>query len=115
MSIVKKNSRNPILSVCIWMMIELIDLNIDEYLTTQFFENLSYQVQFLPKDRAGEPQNLPEDSSPVKLFQLFFTTNQPAAHIDFKRPWIPSTITEGYRYLGCLVYMGIQPLREQRA
>ena len=31
------------------------------------------QPQFLPKDRVGKPQNLPEDPDPVKLFQLFFT------------------------------------------
>jgi hypothetical protein len=39
-------------------------------------------------------------------------TNERAAYIDFKRPWVPLTVTEAYRYLGCLIYMGVQPLRE---
>ena len=39
-------------------------------------------------------------------------TNQHAAYIDFKHPWKPLTITEAYCYLGCLVYMAVQPLRE---
>jgi hypothetical protein len=65
---------------------------------------------------------MPEDTRPVKLFQLFFTvktmeiivkqTNQRAAHIGFKHPWEPLTVQEAYRYLGCLIYMGAQPLRE---
>ena len=81
-----------------------------------------YQPQFLPKDRAGKPQNLPEDPTPIKLFQLFFTieeiknivkqTNQQAVYIDFKYPWKSLTVTEAYCYLGCLVYIGVQPLRE---
>jgi hypothetical protein len=85
-------------------------------------EDQPYQPQFLPKDRAGKPQNLPEDSNPLKLFQLFFTvkemknivkqTNQRAAYTSFDTPWMPLTVTEAYHYLGCLVYMGIQPLRE---
>src|SRR6266496_2748098 len=62
-------------------------------LDTQPAEDQSYQPQFLPKNRAGKPQNLSEDSNPLKLFQLFFTvkeienivkqTNQRAAYIDF--------------------------------
>jgi len=77
-----------------------------------------YQPQFLPKNRAGKPQNLPEDSDPLKLFQLFFPvkeienivkqTNQWATYIDFKHPWKSLTVTEAYCYLGCLVYMGVQ-------
>ena len=117
---------------------EDLDQDLDEDLSTQFFdedlsEDLSrqlheglgvdppYQPRFLPKDRAGKPQNLPEDPNPLKLFQLFFTvkeienivkqTNQHAAYIDFKRPWKPLTVTEVHCYLGCLVYMAVQPLR----
>jgi hypothetical protein len=81
-----------------------------------------YQPQFLPKDRAGKPQNLPEDLDSVKLFQLFFPvkeienivkqTNLRATYINFKDSWKPLTVTEVYRYLGCLVYIGVQPLRE---
>ena len=95
----------------------------DEALSRQLYEGLPpYQPQFPPKNRAGRPQNLPEDPNPLKLFQLFFTvkemenivkqTNQRAAYIDFKRSWKPLTIIEAYRYLGCLIYMAIQPLRE---
>ena len=57
-------------------------------------EDQSYQPQFLSKDRAGRSQNLPENTEPVKLFQLFFPvkemknivkqTNQQAAYTDFK-------------------------------
>ena len=67
-----------------------------------------------------QPQNLPKDTEPIKLFQLFFTvkevenivnqTNQRAASINFKNPWEPLTIREAYHYLGCLIYMGIQSL-----
>ncbi len=103
-----------------------LDKDLSEHLSRQLHESLGvdppYQPQFLPKDRAGKPQNLPEDSDPVKLFQLFFTikeiknivkqTNQRAIYIDFKYPWKSLTVTEAYRYLGCLVYIGIQPLRE---
>jgi hypothetical protein len=82
----------------------------------------AYQPYFPPKDRAGKPQNMPQDTRPIKLFQLFFTvkeienivkqTNQRAASISFKHPWKPLTTMGAYRYLGCLVYMGVQPLRE---
>ena len=85
-------------------------------------EDYSYQSQFLSKDRAGRFQNFSESAKSVKLFQLFFTvkeiknivkqTNQQAAYIDFKSSWKPLTVTEAYRYLGCLIYIGIQPLRE---
>src|SRR5215469_69834 len=32
-----------------------------------------------------------------------------ATYIDFKTPWKPLSIIEAYRYLGCQVYIGIQP------
>jgi len=32
----------------------------------------AYQPLFLPKDRAGKPRNMPQDTRPIKLFQLFF-------------------------------------------
>ena len=35
-----------------------------------------YQPHFLPQDRAGKPQNMPEDIQPIKLFQLFFTVKE---------------------------------------
>ena len=84
---------------------------------------LPYQPRFPPKDRAGKPQNLPENPDPLKLFQLFFPvkeienivkqTNQQAANIDWKSPnWKPLTVTEAYHYLGCLVYIEFQPLQE---
>jgi hypothetical protein len=41
-------------------------------------------------------------------------TNQRASKITFGRPWQPLTTVEAYHYLGCLVYMGIQPLRDLR-
>src|SRR6266487_3897024 len=85
-------------------------------------EDHSYQSQFLSKDRAGRSQNLSESAKSVKLFQLFFTvkeiknivkqTNQQAAYMIFKSPWVPITVTEIYHYLGCLIYMGVQPLCE---
>src|SRR5205809_1137919 len=69
-------------------------------------EDQPYQPQFLPKNRAGKPQNLSEDSNPLKLFQLFFTvkemknivkqTNQRAAYTSFDTPWMPLTVTEAY-------------------
>jgi hypothetical protein len=81
-----------------------------------------YQPRFRPTNRAGKPQNLPEDTTPIKLFQLFFTvkeienivkqTNQRAASIGFRDPWKPLTTIEAYHYLRCLIYMGVQPLRE---
>src|SRR5271170_7335752 len=81
----------------------------------------AYRPQFLPEDRAGKPQNLPEETTPLKLFQLFFLvkeienivrqSNQRVAFIGFS-PWEPLTIEEVYHYLGCLIYMGIQPLWE---
>jgi len=42
----------------------------------QPLEDQPYQPQFLPKDRAGRPQNLPENIESVKLFQLFFTVKK---------------------------------------
>src|SRR5438034_10816298 len=105
-----------------------LDKDLSEHLSRQLHEGLGvdppYQPPFLPKDRAGKPQNLTEDPDSLKLFQLFFSvkeienivkqTNQQAAYIDFKHPWKPLTVTETYCYLGCLVYMGVQPLRELR-
>ena len=35
-----------------------------------------YQPHFLPENRAGKPQNLPKDTEPIKLFQLFFTIKE---------------------------------------
>src|SRR5204862_4509537 len=85
-------------------------------------EDHSYQSQFLSKDRAGRSQNLSESVKPVKLFQLFFTvkeiknivkqTNQQAAYMIFKSFWVSITVTEVYHYLGCLIYMRVQPLCE---
>jgi hypothetical protein len=83
-------------------------------------EESQYQPRFLPRDRAGKPQNLPRDLGPLQLFQLFFTvkeienivkhTNSGAAYIGLIAPWKPLTVREAYQYLGCLVYMGVQPL-----
>ena len=83
-------------------------------------EYLSTQPRFPPKNRAGKPQNLSENSSSLKLFQLFFSVkeienivkqiNSQATHIDFMQPWKSLTITEAYHYLECLVYTGIQSL-----
>ena len=88
-----------------------------ENLGVPFPDNQPYQPLFLPKDRAGKPRNLPENADPVKLFQLFFPvkeiknivkqTNRRAAYIDWKSSWKPLTVTETYRYLGCLVYIGV--------
>jgi hypothetical protein len=36
----------------------------------------AYQPQFLPENRAGKPQNMPQDTSPIKLFQLFFPVKE---------------------------------------
>ena len=104
-----------------------LDEDLSKLLSRQLHEGLdvnsshsSYQPQFLPKDRAGKPQNLPEDPDPLKLFQLFFSVkeienivkqiNQQAAYIDFKHFWKSLTVTETYHYLECLVYMRIQSL-----
>ena len=38
--------------------------------------------------------------------------NQQAAHTDFKSFWMSITVTEVYHYLGCLIYMEVQPLCE---
>jgi len=106
--------------------IESEDLNrqLYENLGVSFPDNQPYQPLFLPKDRAGKPQNLPENPDPVKLFQLFFPvkeiknivkqTNRRAQHIDFplKSFWKSITVTEAYCYLGCLIYIGVQPLQE---
>src|SRR5436190_19905635 len=103
-----------------------LDEDLSKLLSRQLHEDLdvnsSYQPQFLSKDRADKSQNLLEDSDSLKLFQLFFSVkeienivkqiNQQAAYIVFKHSWKPLTVTEIYCYLGCLVYMGVQPLRE---
>jgi len=67
------------------------------------------------------PQNMPQDTSPIKLFQLFFpvkeiedivkNSNYRAVSIGLC-PWKPLTVMEAYNYIGCLIYMGIEPLRE---
>ena len=98
------------------------DKGLSKALRNQLYEGLPYQPPFLPKDRAGKPQDLPEDLSPLKLFQLFFPvkeienivkqTNLQARYIDFKDSWKPLTVTEAYCYIGCLVYIGVQPLQE---
>src|SRR5438034_1172204 len=99
------------------------DEGLSKTLSRQLHEGLDiqlpYQPRFPPKNRVGKPKNLPEDPDPVKLFQLFFTIkeienivkeiNQRAANIDWKSPnWKPLTVTETYRYLGCLIYIGFQ-------
>src|SRR6266487_2337644 len=77
---------------------QLSDEDLSKVLNAQLYKNLgvnsSYQLQFLSKDRADKSQNLSEDSTSVKLFQLFFTVeeiknivkqiNQQAVCIDFK-------------------------------
>ena len=59
---------------------QLFDKDLSDALSAQLYEGLGvdppYQPQFLPEDRAGKPQNLPEDSNSVKLFQLFFTVKE---------------------------------------
>src|SRR5437667_324638 len=47
-----------------------------EDLATQSVKNQSYQSQFLSKDRADRSQNIPENITSVKLFQLFFTVKE---------------------------------------
>ena len=42
----------------------------------EYPDDQSYQPLFLSKDRAGKPQNLPENPDPVKLFQLFFPVKE---------------------------------------
>jgi len=60
-----------------------LDEDLSKLLSRQLHEGLdvdpshsSYQPQFLSKDRAGKPQNLPEDPDPLKLFQLFFPVKE---------------------------------------
>ena len=36
----------------------------------------AYQPQFLPENRAGKPQNMPKETTPIKLFQLFFPVKE---------------------------------------
>src|SRR5438034_7484120 len=57
-----------------------LDEDLSKHLSRQLHEGLDmdppYQPQFLPKNRAGKPQNLPEDPDPLKLFQLFFPVKE---------------------------------------
>src|SRR2546421_521178 len=59
---------------------QLSDKDLSKVLNVQLYKdlgvNLSYQSQFLSKDRADKSQNLSEDSTSVKLFQLFFTVEE---------------------------------------
>ena len=100
---------------------EILSRQLHEGLNAQLSDNQLYQPQFLPKDRAGKPQDLPENPDALKLFQLFFPvkeienivkqTNQRAANIDWKSPnWKSLTVTEAYRYLECLIYIEFQSL-----
>src|SRR5436189_2982266 len=99
---------------------EILSRQLHEGLNAQLSDNQLYQPQFLPKDRAGKPQDLPENPDALKLFQLFFPvkeienivkqTNYRAGYIDWKDFWKPLTVTEAYCYLGCLVYIGIYTL-----
>ena len=78
-----------------------------------------YKLSILDNDRS---QDMSENITSVKLFQLFFTvkeiknivkqTNQWAAYMIFKSLWVPITVTEIYHYLECLIYMKIQSLQE---
>jgi len=54
---------------------EDLDTKPDEDLDTEL-KNQSYQPPFLSKDRVGKSQDLPEDLSPLKLFQLFFPVKE---------------------------------------
>src|SRR6266480_4168935 len=100
-------------------MSEDLDMQFLKDLDTQPAENQSYQSQFLSKNRADKFQNFSEDSNSLKLFQLFFTvkemknivkqTNQQTTYTSFDTSWMPLTVTKAYHYLGCLVYMRIQP------
>src|SRR5258707_605903 len=62
------------------LSIQLSDKDLSDVLSAQLHECLDmdppYQPQFLPKYRVGKPQNLPEDPTPIKLFQLFFTIEE---------------------------------------
>ena len=62
------------------LSIQLSDKDLSKVLNVQLYKdlgvNLSYQSQFLSKDRADKSQNLSEDSTSVKLFQLFFTVKE---------------------------------------
>ena len=72
------------------------------------------------EDRLGEPQNVPPRSTPLQLFRLFFTVEDIAILIEQSNPrarargFRPLTVGEFYRYLGCLVYMGIYKYPEIR-
>ena len=59
---------------------QLSDDDLSKALNAQLYKDLdvdsSYQSQFLSKDRADKFQNLSEDSTSVKLFQLFFTIEE---------------------------------------
>jgi hypothetical protein len=67
-------------------------------------EESQYQPRYLPKDRAGKPQNLPENLQPLQLFQLLFTvkeieniikqTNCRVAYIGFTPTWQPLTVMD---------------------
>ncbi|KAN0067075.1 hypothetical protein V8E54_014861 [Elaphomyces granulatus] len=60
------------------------------------------------EDRPGKPQNVPPRSTPLQLFQLFFTVEDIAILIEQTNPrarargFRPLTVGEFYRYLGCL-------------
>ena len=72
------------------------------------------------EDRPGRPQNVPSRSTPLQLFQLFFTTEVIAVLVEQSNPrarargFNPLTVGAFYRYLGCLVYMGIYKYPEIR-
>ena len=57
-----------------------LDEDLSEHLSRQLHEDLDvdllYQPQFLPKDRVGKPQNLPENPDSLKLFLLFFPVKE---------------------------------------
>jgi len=73
-----------------------------------------------PEDRPGRPQNITPGLSPFQLFQLFFTIEDITTLIEQSNPraiargFRPLKVSEFYRYLGCLIYMGVYKYPEIR-
>jgi len=74
----------------------------------------------LVEDRPGQPQNILRGSTPLELFQLFFTEKDITVLIEQSNPralsrgYKPLTMLEFYRYLGCLIHMGVYKYPEIR-
>jgi len=70
-------------------------------------------ITMISSNPSGQPQNLAPGLKPLQLFELFFTANDMATLANQSNPRAalrgsqPLTVPEIYRYLGCLLYMGI--------